>query len=204
MAYASVEVVACANRADGLERTGGVVPLLAVGGEDVDAARALRADVEGAEWRYLATIYVVYIERLVGVYRHLFCIYTPQVLVAGADDGGEAHILLDTVFHAGQVGFVGSAEIDVVIEYASCVVSALQKLMGIVADGGIDGEETAEDDDVVGLEVRKTWLDTRRGVVFVELVVGVVVFVEESERDVCLRAGIDGYSVGSDTVGAHE
>lgn len=99
---------------------------------------------------------------------------------------------------------MGGTEVDVVIENAAGIVSTLKELAGVGADDGIDGKETAEEYDVVGVKFGECGTDGSRSVIFVKLVVGVVVGVKESEGDMGLRAWIDCDVTGIYVIGLHE
>lgn len=99
---------------------------------------------------------------------------------------------------------MGNAEIDVVVEDAAGIVGALEKFAGVGTDDRVDGEETAEHDDIVGSEVWEAVVDVGGGVILVELVVGVIAIVEEGERYVSLSIWADGDVVRDNAIGLHE
>lgn len=72
-----------------------------------------------------------------------------EVFGRTTDDGGKAHVLFKVLDNRRNVGDVALAEVDVVIEKRASIVSCLQKGAGMLANDGIDGEEGAEDDDVL-------------------------------------------------------
>lgn len=166
-----IEVVACADGADGVN--GGNVEVFSRRGtkEGSDGPSAVGYDETGTKGGYT----------LIDGFGISETVEAIEIFSATAHDGGEAHVLFNVTDGVREVGNVGGTEVDVVIEDASGIVGALKEFAGVGTDDGIDGKETAEHDNILSVEVGEMMFDVGGGMVFVELVTGVVVFVEEGE-----------------------
>ena len=78
---------------------------------------------------------------------------------------------------------VGRTVIDVVVKNCASFVGIFQEVGHLWTHDGIDREERTEHDDVVGIDLGVYKLQSIMGMIFVKEVVGVVLFIEKSQRD---------------------
>lgn len=86
---------------------------------------------------------------------------------------------------------VRRAEVDIVIDDSSMGTGIVEEPYNLWTDDGVDGVEGAKDDDVVRMDVRIDKVELVVGMILIEDVLGIVVFIEESQGDRRLRVGKD-------------
>ena len=89
-----------------------------------------------------------------------------------------------------------STEVDVVIEDGTVILGVLQKTGHLRTNHRIQGEERTEEHDVARIDFRSGKLQLVVGMILVEDVVGIVVLVEERQRERRLRFRKDAHIVG--------
>ena len=94
-----------------------------------------------------------------------------------------------------DVVLMRSTEVDVIIEDGSMLLGILQKACHLWTNHWVEGEEGAEEHDVVRLDVGSGKLQLIVRMILVEDVVGIVVVIEESQRQRRLRVREDAHVV---------
>lgn len=130
-----------------------------------------------------------------------------EVLGRPSDDGREPKILLEILSDVRDILDVTLAEVDVIIKDGSSLVSSSQEGAGVLAKDRIDGKERAIENHILGTELNIRHfrlIQLGRGMILIEFVLRIAILVEKSEREVALRARIDGHEFGRDIVLLHE
>ena len=109
-----------------------------------------------------------------------------DILVRSADDIAQCHILFDGSPQGLRAHGVSLAVIDIVINDGSLLAGRLHEGFRLRRRFRIDGEKGAEQHHVTGVHRHLGHLEGLRGGIPEKLVVGVVLLVEQGQRNVAL------------------
>ena len=96
------------------------------------------------------------------------------------------------------------AEVDIIIEPRASIVRFAKVLAHHRTNDRIDGKERTEKDDVFLRHLRQSYVQQICGMVFIELVLRVVMFVQKSQRDMRLGIRMAAHILVRDTVPTQE
>jgi len=170
---ASVEIVACANGADGLCLLDRILTGEIPCAPHLHGLCALGIDEVLAVERYLCLV-----DRL-GI---VLVEHNLEVLLAASYDVGILQILQDIGIQLHYLVLMGSAEVHVVVDDGPFLSGILKEALHLRTDHGIHGIVRAEHHDVVSLYLWEHEVQTVVGVVLIEDVLRVVILVEEGQR----------------------
>ena len=188
---AGVEVVACSDGAHRRRLLHGVLLLQPVVGPQLYGLGAAGADellgVEG----YLRTVDLVGI----GLAEHHL-----EVLARTAHNVGHLQILQNIRCQLQHLVLVRGSEVHVVVQNGTLRAGILQESHHLRPYDGVHGVVRAEEHHVVGIHRGVGELQPVVRMVFIEEVLGIVVLVEEGQRDGRLGVGIDVDRLGVNAV----
>ena len=127
-----------------------------------------------------------------------------KVFAGAAHDVGQFQIVQQIGRQLHHLVAMGSAEVDIIVEDGPLLAGIVEETVHLWTDDGVQGKVAAEEHDVVGTHLRIAVVDTVFLVVFVENVFGIVLLVEESQRERRLRLGVDVDIVGIDMIVAQK
>ena len=106
-----------------------------------------------------------------------------KVVDGAAHNVGKFEIFYERLVQFQLLGCVVLAKINIVVEYRTSFACILEKGLYLAAQQRVEHKVRAVDDNVVGLYIGKLHVEMRGGILFVEKVLGVVIFVEKGKRD---------------------
>ena len=130
----------------------------------------------------------------------VLAVHNGKVLVGATYDVCQLEVLEDVGRQLDHLVTVGGAVVDVVVEDGATLLGIFEEGLHLRTHHGVDGEVGAEEHHIVGLDIGVGEVQTVVRVVLIEDVFGVVLFVEEGQRQRRLGVWKDADTRGVDTV----